>query len=300
MTKAKRPKALVPRPAAALVPADPLKRYLAEVAKYPILTNEEEKGLLARYRKDGDVDAVRQLVGSHLRLVVKIAMEYRNSYWNVLDLIQEGNVGLMQAVKKYDPDKGARLGYYATWWIRAYILKYLLDNFRLVKIGTTKAQRRLFYNLVQEKQKIEALGIKPDSATLAARLDVPQYEVEEMSKRLAQSEAHLDAPAGHDGSAILSDFIADDDIPIDEKLAQAEMEGQFHKQFDEFAKTLKPRELRIFRERLMSEVPLTLQSIADEYGISKERARQIEARIIEKIKSHFEASGMDVDLLKGQ
>lgn len=281
----------------ALVPADPMRRYLAEVGKYPMLTEGEEKAFLARYRESQDPEAARALVGSHLRLVVKIAMEYRSAYWNLMDLIQEGNVGLVTAIQKYNADKGARFGYYATWWIRAFVLKYILDNFRLVKIGTTKNQRKLFYNLMREKRRIEAKGFTASNRLLAERLQVPQDEVEEMSKRLSQSEAHLDAPVGPDSDAVLSDFIADDDVPIDEKIAKEEVQDLFQKKLGEFAKELKPRELKILHERLLSEVPLTLQEIADEYGISKERARQIEERIIEKLRDFFKATGLDVSLL---
>lgn len=288
---------LVPRTGHSLVPGDPLRRYLAEVGKFPMLTEEQEKNLVAQYRATADPEAARQLVGSHLRLVVKIAMEFRKAYWNLMDLIQEGNLGLVMAVRKFNPDKGARFGYYATWWIRAYILKYILDNFRLIKIGTTKAQRKLFYNLMQEKRRIEAMGIKADSRLLSERLDVPQYEVEEMSKRLAQSEAHLDAPAGGDSDAILSDFIADNDVPIDEKLAKEQIQDIFQDKLKEFTKKLKPREQRVLQERLLAEVPLTLQQIADDYGISKERARQIEARIIEKLREFFQQSGLDISVL---
>src|SRR3989338_8294906 len=264
-----------------LTTVDPLSRYLQEVGKYPLLTAEEERKLAIAYREKGDKEAARKLVSSHLRLVVKIAMEYRQAYYNILDLIQEGSVGLLHAVKKFDPDKGARFSYYATWWIRALILKYILDNFRLIKIGTTKTQRRLFYNLMREKRKIEGMGIHPSSRLLAERLEVPQYEVEEMSKRLAQSEVHLDAPVGHDTEAVLSDFIADDDVPLDEKIAKEEIQDKFREKLTEFAKTLGPREQKILRERLLAEVPITLQHIADDYGISRERVRQIEARIIE-------------------
>lgn len=295
---AKKSKQLIPKQERALVPADPLRRYLLEVGKFPVLTEDQEKKLITTYRATGDREAARQLVGSHLRLVVKIAMEYRNAYWNLMDLIQEGNLGLVTALQKFDPSKGARLGYYATWWIRAFILKYILDNFRLIKIGTTKTQRKLFYNLMQEKRKIEAMGIKPSMQMLAARLDVPQYEVEEMSRRLSQSEAHLDAPVGHDSEAVLSDFIADDDVPLDEKIAKEEIQDKFQEKLTAFAKDLKPREQKILQERLLAEVPLTLQHIADEYGISKERARQIEERIIKKLRDYFEASGIDISVLR--
>lgn len=289
---------LVPKTERALVPADPLRRYLAEVGKFPILTEEEERHLVARYRASADPEAARQLVGSHLRLVVKIAMEFRKAYWNLMDLIQEGNLGLVMALKKFNPEKGTRLGYYATWWIRAFILKYILDNFRLIKIGTTKTQRKLFYNLMQEKRKIEAMGIRADSRLLSERLDVSQSEVEEMSKRLTQSEVHLDAPVGRDSDAVLSDFIADDDVPIDEKLAKEEVEDIFQDKLREFAQKLQPREQRVLKERLLAEVPLTLQQIANDYSISKERARQIEARIIEKLRDFFRQSDLDISLLK--
>lgn len=289
---------LVPRTERSLVPGDPLRRYLSEVGKFPMLTEDQEKSLVAKYRATADPQAARQLVGSHLRLVVKIAMEFRRAYWNLMDLIQEGNLGLMVAIKKFNPEKGARFGYYATWWIRAYILKYILDNFRLIKIGTTKAQRKLFYNLMQEKRRIEAMGIKADSRLLSERLDVPQYEVEQMRKRLTQSEVHLDAPVGGDSDAILSDFISDNDIPIDEKLAKEQVQDIFQDKLREFAEKLQPREQRVLQERLLAEVPLTLQQIADDYGISKERARQIEARIIEKLREFFQQTGLDISILK--
>lgn len=275
-----------------LVRLDPLQSFLAEVRRYPLLTDEEERDLAERYRTTGDVEAARRLVTSHLRLVVKIAMEYRSAYFNVLDLIQEGNVGLMVAVKKFDPEKGARLSYYASWWIRSYILKYLLENFRLIKIGTTKAQRRLFYRLVQEKQKIEAMGFAPNAQLLAGRLGVTTQEVEEMSQRMGHSELSLDAPVSHEPhSSTLMDFIADDDVPIDEKLAQREIRDAFHDKLQEFVQTLKPRDGKIFQERLMAEVPRTLQDIADEYGISKERARQLEARIMERLREYVQITG---------
>lgn len=265
-----------------------LNRYLSEIKKFPILSAEQEYMLAKRFEEHGDPEAAAQLVTSHLRLVVKIAMEYRSAYFNVLDLIQEGNIGLMVAVKKFDPSMGARLAYYASWWIRSYILKYILENFRLIKIGTTKAQRRLFYRLVQEKQKIEAMGFAPEAHLLAGRLGVTTQEVEEMSQRMGHSELSLDAPVSHEPhSSTLIDFIADDDVPIDEKLAQHEIRDAFHDKLQEFVQTLKPRDGKIFRERLMAEVPRTLQDIADEYGISKERTRQLEARIMERLREYM-------------
>src|SRR3989338_3301771 len=189
-----------------LTTVDPLSRYLQEVGKYPLLTAEEERKLAIAYREKGDKEAARKLVSSHLRLVVKIAMEYRSAYANVLDLIQEGSVGLLHAVKKFDPEKGARLAHYASLWIRSYILKFILDNFRLIKIGTTKDQKKLFYNLMREKRNIEAMGMTPDKHLLSERLDVSEAAVEEMGQRLTQPEYALEAPVGS-GEAILKDFI---------------------------------------------------------------------------------------------
>ncbi len=285
---------------ASLVKIDPLSQFMRKAESFPMLTPKEEKKLFKRYQETGDLEAARRLVSSHLRLVIKIAMEYRNAYYNLLDLIQEGNVGLMTAVKKFNLEKGARLSSYATWWIRSYILKYILDNFRLIKIGTTKAQRKLFYNLVEEKRKIEAQGFKADNRLLSERFGVTVKEIEEMNKRLSLPEYSLEAPVKHEPeSATLQDFIADDDVPIDEKIAQDEMTDIFADKFKVFAEGLKDRELKIFEERLLAEVPRTLQSIADEYGISKERTRQIESRIVEKLKHYFEESGIAIEDIRG-
>jgi RNA polymerase sigma-32 factor len=276
-----------------LVPLDPLRQYLSRVQQYPMLTLEKERALAEHYRETGDPEAARSLVASHLRLVVRIAMEYRSAYYNLIDLIQEGNVGLLTAVQKFDPEKGARLSYYASWWIRSYILKYLLDNFRLIRIGTTKAQRRLFYNLVQEKQRIEAMGFQPDAHLLAGRLGVTVDDIEMMSQRLAQSEYSLDAPVSTAaGAGTFGDFVADDDVPIDEKLAQEELRDAFAEKLKGFVGQLSTRDQSIFQERLVAEIPRTLQDIADEYHISKERARQLEQRILQKLRDYMIEAGI--------
>lgn len=279
----------------AVVAIDSLSRYLQQVSKYPLLTDEEEKMLVEKVQKDQDIEAARKLVTSHLRLVVKIAMEYRTAYHNLLDLIQEGNIGLLRAVKNYDPAKGARLSYYASWWIRSYILKYILDNFRLIKIGTTQAQRKLFYNLMKEKEKIEQLGYTPDAKMIAERLDVKESEVNEMNQRLSHSELSTDAPIGEDSNAHYVDFLKDPSKPVDEKIVDKELKDVLDEKFRIFAKTLNSRELKIFQERLINEMPKTLQEIADEYSITRERVRQIEERIKEKLKKYFDESGFKVD-----
>lgn len=279
-----------------LVKSDPLARYLQKVSQYPLLTDEEEKSLLERVRDHHDVEAAKILVTSHLRLVVKIAMEYRSAYHNVLDLIQEGNVGLLKAVKNFDPTKGARLGYYASWWIKSYILKYILDNFRLIKIGTTQAQRKLFYNLMKEKEKMELLGFTPENKLLAQKLDVKEGEVAEMGQRLSQSELSLDAPLGESGGAHHIDFLKDPEQSIDEKISSKELQDVLFNHLEFFSKTLNTRELKIFKSRLLSEMPATLQEIADQYSITRERVRQIEERIKEKLKKYFEENNIKPDM----
>lgn len=279
---------------------DPLQRYMQEVQTFPLLTLEEEQELAHRYHEEGDIDAAKQLVTAHLRLVAKIAMEYRNAYNNVLDLIQEGNVGLLQAVHHFDTQKGARLSTYASWWIRSYILKYILDNFRLIKLGTTKAQKKLFFNLMREKEKIESMGYYATPAELSKRLGVGESVVKEMERRLTTPEVALQAPVGSSkggNEAILQDFLPIDETPIDDQLAEAETKNILKEKFDEFASRLEARDRKIFEERLLAELPRTLQEIADEYGISKERVRQIEVKIIKNLKQFFKESGVEVETL---
>ncbi len=284
----------------ALSVIDPLGRYMQEVKSFPLLKADEERELARRFHDEGDVEAAKRLVAAHLRLVVKIAMEYRSAYHNVLDLIQEGNVGLMQAVRNFDPDKGARLAHYATWWIKSYILKYILDNFRLIKIGTTKNQKKLFYNLMREKQKIESMGYYATPLELSKQLGVPEDQVREMESRLTTPEYALEAPIGGEkgeGTALLKDFLPIDDVAPDDALAREETQDLLKQKFDEFASGLAERDRKIFYERLLAELPRTLQDIADEYGISKERVRQIEERIVGKLKAFFKESGIEVEAL---
>lgn len=281
-----------------VVTADPLNRYIQQVSQYPMLTIEEERALALSYREKGDIVAARKLVEAHLRLVVKIALEYRAAYYNILDLIQEGSIGLMHAVKKFDPDKGARFSYYASWWIRSYILKYILDNFRLIKIGTTKEQKRLFFNLMQEKQRIEKSGFQADTKTLAEALKVSEEAVQEMSQRLEHPEYALEAPVGTSGEALLKDFIPLDQKPLDEQIAAKETEDILQRKLKEFVSKLKEREKRIFEQRLVADLPITLQEIADEYGISKERVRQIEERIMKRLRQFFKEQGIKAEMLQ--
>ncbi len=278
-----------------LEPVDPLKRYVQEISRYPFLSPKEEREMALAYQETGDREAARKLVTSHLRLVVKIASEYRTAYGNLLDLIQEGNLGLMRAVKSFDPDKGARLSHYASWWIRSYILKHILDNFRLIKIGTTQAQRRIFFNLMKEKERLEKQGFHPGVKELAAAMEVKPEEVEEMQQRLGHSDLSLDATIREDDDKRHIDLLEAETPPIEETLDQAAFKDILEVKLRDFAKSLNEREAKIFRERLLSEVPLTLQAIADQYGISRERARQLEERIKAKLKTFFEKEGVKVE-----
>ncbi len=287
----------------ALVQIDPLNHYLQQLNGYPMLDPEEERDLANRYRRDGDLEAAKKLALTHLRLVARIAMEYRSAASNPHDLIQEGNIGLLQAIKNFDPERGARLATYATWWIKSYILKYILDNFRLIKIGTTKTQKKLFYNLMKEKNKLEAMGYLATPVELSKKLGVTEKDVVEMQKRLTEPEYGLSAPvksgkANGEGTATLEDFIANDDEPIDEKISRSDTGELLKQKFEEFESGLKERDKKIFRERLLAELPLTLQEIANEFGISKERVRQLEARLIKELRKSFKKSGIDADVIK--
>lgn len=272
---------------AAISPTDPLRRYLDEIRRYPLLDPEEEFRLATRLREQGDLEAAKILVSSNLRLVVKIAMEYRSVYTNLLDLIQEGNIGLMKAVSKYDPTHGARLGYYSSWWIRSYILKYLLDNFRLVRIGTTQAQKKLFFHLLREKERLEAQGIGAAPKLLAEKLDVREKDVIEMEQRLSGrgAEVSLDAPMDPEtGRSTYLDQMPDEREAADDALARHELLKLLQGKIPDFQKLLNAKELRIFKDRLLAEQPHTLQEIANLYGLTRERARQIEAKVIQKLR----------------
>ncbi|MGB5702634.1 MAG: RNA polymerase factor sigma-32 [Polyangiales bacterium] len=270
----------------ALSRRDPLGLYMRDVQRYPLLSKEEEHDLAVRYFEEDDLDAAKQLVTSNLRLVVKIAYDYRQAYKNILDLVQEGNIGLMQAVKKYDPYKGVKLSSYAAWWIRAYILRYILNNHRLVKVGTTQAQRKLFFNLQKEKARLSAMGIEPTAEIIAERLNVPERDVVSMDMRLAAGDASLDAPVGtSEGRSVARvELLPSDDVRVDDTLAEAQVGDQFTVKIHEFGKTLEGKEKKIFDDRLVSEDPKTLQVLGDEFGVSRERVRQIEKRLLKKLK----------------
>ena len=293
----------VPQPSrgsGSLARRDPLGVYMAETRRYPLLTPEEEHDLAVKLVEHGDSAAARRLIEANLRLVVKIAYEYRRAHKNLLDLVQEGNVGLIQAVSKFDPYRGVKLSSYAAFWIRAYILKFILNNWRLVKIGTTQAQRKLFFNLRKEREKLEQLGFQPTAALLAEKLDVPEKEVVEMERRLAAPEASLDAPLGSgddEGTRTRLDYLPSDEDRPDRTFAQNEFSQLLRGKLEAFASTLEGREQTIFRERWLTDEPLTLQEIGDRYNVSRERARQLEKRMLDRLKKYLEAEmGTAVDI----
>jgi len=280
--------------AKALVPFDALQRYLSEIRRYPLLSREEEHRLAVEYREFGNVEAAYKLVTSNLRLVVMIAREYQRAFRNLLDLIQEGSIGLMEAVKKFDPYRGIRFPSYAVWWIRAYIIRYIINDWRMVKIGTTQAQRKLFFNLQKEKERLEAEGFTPGPRLLAQRLNVKEGEVIEMEQRLAHRDLSTDAPIGDDEEVTLLHFLADHRETPEERFAAAEHRQVLSDKIEEFARGLKDKELVIFRERLLNDEPLTLREIGEKYGISRERVRQIEERVKKKLKDYLSRKLKDV------
>jgi RNA polymerase sigma-32 factor len=290
-----------------LIKRDPLSAYVQETKRYPLLSREEEHELAVRLVEHSDTDAARKLIESNLRLVVKIAYEYRRAHKNLLDLVQEGNVGLMQAVSKYDPYRGVKLSSYAAWWIRAYILKFILNNWRLVKIGTTQAQRKLFFNLKKEKEKLEQLGFSPDTKLLAERLDVREKDVIEMEKRLAAPDASFDAPVGAtDGEGVRTrhDYLpSEPENRPDVRVAESQFQSLLKEKLETFGADLEGREETIFRERWLTDSPLTLQQIGDKYGVSRERARQIEKRLMGRLRKFLEAelgTAVDIGALGGE
>ncbi|MFQ5597477.1 MAG: RNA polymerase factor sigma-32 [Nitrospiria bacterium] len=274
---------------------DPLHRYLAEIRRYPFLTKEEELHLARRFREREDLDAVTQLILSHLRLAASIAMEYKRLPFNVMDLIQEGNVGLMHGVKKYDPSKGVRVATYAAWWIRAYILKHILQNWRLVRIGTTEVQRKLFFRLSKEREALEKRGVTVTPKLLADQLDVKEKEVVEMTQRLSDRELSFDEPIGPDSDTSVGSMLSSGQEAVDENLGKKQLKKVFQEKLMDFSKTLNPREADILRARILSEKPKTLEDFALKYEISKERIRQVEANLLKKLKKFMKEKITDFE-----
>jgi len=272
----------------ALTPESSLSGYLREIRKFPMLEPEQEFRLAKSWREDGDVDAAHELVTSHLRLVAKIAMGYRGYGLPLAELISEGNVGLMQAVKRFDPDKGFRLATYAMWWIRAAIQEYILHSWSLVKMGTTAAQKKLFFNLRKLKGQLQAIedgDMHPDTvAEIAKRLAVPEQDVVSMNRRLASPDHSLNAPLQIDGDGEWQDWLVDESDNQEETLGDREELESRRALLSHAMEALNERERHILVERRLSENPKTLEDLSQEYGISRERVRQIEVRAFEKLQ----------------
>jgi RNA polymerase sigma-32 factor len=287
-TKATREKSM-----SSVVPSDSssagsLPMYLSEINRYPLLTAEEEQALARRYQK-GDLQAGHRLVTANLRFVVKVSYEYRSYGIRMADLIQEGNIGLMKAVQKFDPDKGIRLISYAVWWIRAYIQNYILKSWSLVKLGTTQAQRKLFFSLARTRRELEKLNGSADGTLanveeIARRLHVKPSEVREMEQRMGGRDLSLDAPMGDDGGNTHVDFVVSEGIAQDDEVADKEEAGIVSTRVQTALRRLDPRERFIIEQRVMNERPMTLKELGEHFGFSRERARQLEIRAKEKLK----------------
>ena len=266
-----------------------LSRYLTEIRKFPLLEPEEEYMLAKRWREHEDPEAARKLITSHLRLVAKIAMGYRGYGLPLSEVVGEGNVGLMQAVKRFDPDKGFRLATYAMWWIRAAIQEYILRSWSLVKMGTTAAQKKLFFNLRKIKGQLKALeegDLRPDQVKLiATRLGVTEDDVVSMNRRLA-GDSSLNAPVRNDAeSGEWQDWLVDDTVDQETALAESEERDQRRDMLNDALKGLNARERRVFEARRLADEPLTLEELSAEFSVSRERIRQIEVRAFEKLQA---------------
>ncbi|QGZ94326.1 RNA polymerase sigma factor RpoH [Terricaulis silvestris] len=293
----------------ALSPEQGLNRYLSEIRKYPMLAKEDEFMLAKRWQEHGDTESAHKLVTSHLRLVAKIAMGYRGYGLPIGEVISEGNVGLMQAVKKFDPDKGFRLATYAMWWIRASIQEYILRSWSLVKMGTTAAQKKLFFNLRRLKGEMAALeegDLKPENvAAIAHKLAVTEEEVISMNRRLGGGgDASLNAPiggAGGEGESEWMDWLADDKTEgtQETRLAETEEFGARMTLLQEAMSELNERERNIIQERRLKDEPATLEELSVQYGVSRERVRQIEVRAFEKLQKAMKRQAVERGLVAG-
>ena len=273
---------------------DPLRAYMAEISKFASIDREEERELAEHYRRTGDREAAYRLVTSHLKLVVRIAMIYNKVYRNILDLIQEGNLGLLQAVERFDPERGTRLQTYAAWWIKAYILKFLLDNARMVKIGTTNARRKILLNLNREKRELEARGIIPTYRQLAENLGVEERDLMEVEQGMTGADISLDMPVGEDGNAHYIDTLRLMEEGVDEKIAQGEFRELLEKKLADFTAKLDDRDMEIMTRRLTADEPETLQQIAGRYGVTREAVRIAEKKLIARLKEYLIESFGDI------
>lgn len=280
---------------------DPVQQYMAEIRGHSLINREEEKRLAGMVQENDDRDAAYKLVVSNLRLVVKIALKFQR-FWNrnLLDLIQEGNVGLMHAVRKYDPGRNVKFSYYASFWIKAYILKHMQDNWRMVKVVTTEGQRKLFYKLKQERRKLSSMGIDPDPRRLSEQCGVEEKDIVDMDQRLQNRDISLDAPLNEDSDTDWVDFLrVGDEKSVEDSVSDREVDGLVNNKVCEFRRRIPLREREILDRRIYSDTPMTLQSLGDRLGLSRERVRQLEKQILEDLKNYLEEEISDFDEFAG-
>ncbi|MGZ5279613.1 MAG: RNA polymerase factor sigma-32, partial [Pseudobdellovibrionaceae bacterium] len=268
--------------------SDPVAMYLSEIRKYPLLSREQEVELAKKYFDSKDPVAAQALVTANLRFVVKVAAEYSRFGARMIDLIQEGNMGLMHGVREFNPYKGVRLITYAVWWIRGYIQEYLMKQYSLVKIGTTQNQKKLFYQLQRQKDELDAMGKSPDIKLISSRLGIPEDEVEMMAQRMSGRDVSLDRPVDDDSGSSLMDFQKTDAHLPDEDIAKKEEITHLSETIEALKPQLSEREKIILAERILADEPLTLQEIGEKYGITREAVRQMEARLMKKIKEQYQ------------
>lgn len=277
--------------------ASALTAYMSQLRHHAPITREEEHELAIKWIEEGDVDAAKLLVLSNLRLVVKIAMEYRRAWTNTLDLIQEGNVGLMEAVQRFDPYQGVKLSSYAVYWIRAYILKYILDNMRSVRLGTTRASRKLFFRLNKEKRELERQGYEAEPRLIAERLDVSEDDVIDMESRLSRPDISFDAPLRSDegDGMTFGDRMGSPGMNSEVEVGANQLREVFIEKIREFSETLSARDRQILDERVLAEQPRTLAELGIEFDVSRERVRQLEAKIVNRLRTYMEENLVDFE-----
>ena len=295
--------ALVPRRSGALAPLDPFRRYMAEIEKYPPLDRDEEQALARLYRDTGDREALFRLITANLMLVVKIAFSFRRVARNLLDLIQEGNMGLLRAIDRFDPELGVRLPTYAAWWVRAYMVKFLLDNVRLVRVGTTNSRRKLLRNLHREKARLQDAGFEVGPKLLAEHFGVSEQDVLEVQAALESRDVSIDAPVGgeSDSGRTYADWIVDPDrADPSEQITRRELQQRTEEALARFREDLVPRDRALLDERILSEQPATLQDLGDRYEVSREAIRQAEVRLMKRLTEHLETELGGLGLIRIQ
>jgi len=280
--------ALVPAAGRALAPFDPFRRYMAEIRKYEPLTREKERELARVYRETGDRQALLRLITGNLMLVVRIAMSFRRAARNLLDLIQEGNIGLLQAIERFDPELGVRLPTYAAYWVRAYMVKFLLDNVRLVRVGTTNARRKLLRNLRREKQRLEEQGFEVGPKLLAEHFGVSEEDVRDVQAALGSRDVSIDAPVTDEDERRRAEVLPDErGADVEGQVARRELQERAETAIGRFKKGLNERDLTLLEQRILSDDPQTLQALGDKFGTSREAVRQSEARLMKRLTQHL-------------